>query len=121
MRTGTDVVGLDHNPIITDTAAKVTMTPTEAIPGHITGITEDIMGVVHNAHTQVLKHIVLTSTPHTTDHLHTGAHQLTQETAADHTVNQPTNQLRKPHTILHHIPEGPKVKHILKDFKNYNR
>ena len=41
MKTGTDAVGLDYNPILTDTTAKVTMTLTEAVPGHITGTTED--------------------------------------------------------------------------------
>ena len=90
------------------------MTLTEVIPGHITGTTEDITGVVHDAHTHILIHIVLTVTLHTTDHLHTGTHQLTPETAADHTLNQPINQLRKPCINLHHIPEDHKVKHIPK-------
>ena len=76
-KTGIDTIGLYYNPILTDTTAKVTMTPTEAVPGHITGTTEDITGVVHNAHTQVFIHIVLAVTPNTADHLHTGAHQLT--------------------------------------------
>ena len=62
MKTGTDAVGLDHNPIITDTTAKVTMTPTEAIPGHTTGTSDDITGVVHDVHTQVLTHIIFTTT-----------------------------------------------------------
>ena len=51
MKTGTDTVGLDHNPIIADTTEKVTMTPAEAIPGHTTGTTDNITGVVHAAHT----------------------------------------------------------------------
>ena len=46
------------------------MTPTEAIPGHITGTTDNVTGVVHDAHTGVLTHIILATTPHTTDHLH---------------------------------------------------
>ena len=74
MKAGTNAVGLDHSPIIADTAAKVTMIPTEAIPGHTTGTTDDIIGVVHDAHIQVLVHIVLTTTLHTIDHLHIGAH-----------------------------------------------
>ena len=113
MIAGTDMVGLDHDPFITDTTAPVNMIPTGAIPGHTTGTTEDITGVVHNACTQILIHIVLTMTLHTAD-LHTGAHQLTQETSAHHTLHQPTNQLRKPHTNPHHNPEDPKIKHILK-------
>ena len=72
-KTGTDAVGLDHNPIITYTTAKVTMIPTKAIPGHTTGTTDDITGVIHGAQTQVLIHIILAMTLHTTDHLHIGA------------------------------------------------
>ena len=97
-----------------DTTAKVTMIPTEAIPGHTTGTTDDIIGVVHNAHIQVLIHIVLTVTLHTTDHLHIGVLQLTPETAADHALNPPTNLLRKDHTNLLHNPEDHKVKHTPK-------
>ena len=41
MKTGTDAVGLDHNPIIADTTAKVTMPVTEAVPGHTTGTTDN--------------------------------------------------------------------------------
>ena len=73
-KTGTDAVGLDHNPILADTTAKIDMTLTEAIPGHITGTTGDITGVLHNGHTQTLIHIILTMTLHTKDHLHIGAH-----------------------------------------------
>ena len=90
------------------------MTPTEAIPGHTTGTTDDITGVVHDTHTQVLIHIILTVTLHTIDHLHIGALQLTPETTADHTLDQPTNQLRKTPTNICHNPEDHKVKHILK-------
>ena len=97
-----------------DITAKVTMTPTEAIPGHTTGITDDITGVVYDAHTQTLIYIVLTVTLHITDHQPTEALQLTPEIAADHALNQPTNPPRKPHTALHHIPADHKVKHIQK-------
>ena len=114
MKTHTDALGLDYNPIITDTAAKAAMTLTEAIQGQIIGTTNDITGVIHNAYTQVLIHIILITKLNITDHPHTGAHQLTQETAAVHTLDQPTNQLRKPCTNLHHNPGGHKVKHILK-------
>ena len=109
-KTGTDTVGLDHNPIPTDTTAKVTMNPTEDVPGHTTGITDDNTGVVDDAHTQALIHIILTITHHIADHLHIGALQLTPETTADHPLDQPTNPPQKPHTMLHHIPEDHKVK-----------
>ena len=97
-----------------DTTAKVTMTLKEAVPSQIIGTTEDITGVIHNAHTQVLIHTVLITALHITDHLHTGAHQLTHETAAVHALDQPINQLRKAHTNLLHNPDDHKVKHILK-------
>ena len=71
MKTGTDTAGLDLNPILADITAKVIMTPTEAIPGHTTGITDDITGVVHDAHALALIHIILTVTLHITDHLPT--------------------------------------------------
>ena len=67
------------------------MTPTGAILGPTIGTTHDNTGVIHNAHTQVLIHIILAMTLHTVDHLHTGAHQLTQEIAADHALNQKTS------------------------------
>ena len=108
MKTGTDAVGLDHNSIITDTTANVTMIPTDA--DHTTGTTDDITRVVHDAHPQVLIHIILNTTLHTADHLHIGALQHTPETAANHVLNWPTNQLRKSHINLHHIPEDHKVK-----------
>ena len=53
-------------------------------------------------------------TLHTTDHLHTGAHQLTQEITADQPLSHPTGQLRKPHTNLHQSPEDHKVRNIQK-------
>ena len=53
-------------------------------------------------------------TLHIKDHLHIGAHKLTPEITANHAPNQPTNQLRKPHINLHHIPEDHKVKHMPK-------
>ena len=81
---------------------------------HTTGTTEDITGIVYGAHTQVLIHIILIMTLHTADHLHIGALQLTQETTADHALDQATNQTRKPRTNLHYNPEDHKVKHMLK-------
>ena len=114
VKTGTDVVGLDHNPILTDTTAKVIMTPTEAIPGHTAGITDDITGVVHDPHTQPLTHIILTTTLHIADLLHIEAFQLTLEIAADHALDQYTNPPGKAHTSPHHIPRNHKAKHIPK-------
>ena len=65
MKTGTDAVALDHNPILADTTAKVTMTLTEAIPGHITRTTGDITGVLHDTHTQsTYAHHSCQDTPH---------------------------------------------------------
>ena len=90
------------------------MIPTEAIPGHTTGTTDNIIGVVCNTHIQVLIHIVLTLTLHTIDRLHIGALQLTSETAVDHALDQPTNLLRKPCTNLHQNPGDHKVKHTPK-------
>ena len=69
-KTGIEAIGLHHNPIIADTTAKVTMIPTEAIPGHTTGTTDNIIGVLHDAHTQALIDIILTMTLHITDHIH---------------------------------------------------
>ena len=109
MKTDTNAVDPDHNHIIKDNAAKVTITPTEAILGHTIGTTADITGVVHADHAQTLIHTILTMTPHIKGHLPTGAHQLTHKIAADHALDQHTAQLRKPHIRIHHIPEDPKV------------
>ena len=51
-------------------------------------ITDDITGVVHDAHTQPLTHIILTRTLHIADHLHIEALQLTPGIAANYTHNQ---------------------------------
>ena len=117
MKTGTDIVGLHFNPILPDITAKVIMIPTEAIPGHTTGIADDTTGVVHNTHTQLLTHIVLTTTLHIADHKDIEALQLTPEIAADHALSQPTDPPRKPHTNLHHIPEDHQAKHIPKEIQ----
>ena len=53
------------------------MTPTEAILGPTIGTTNNHTEVIHDTHTQVLMHIILTMTLHTAYHLHTGAHLLT--------------------------------------------
>ena len=89
MMTGTNAVDPDHIHIIKDTAAKATVTPIEAILGHIIGTTEDITGVVHAEHTQTLIYTILAMTLHIERDLHTEAHQLTKITA-DHALDQPT-------------------------------
>ena len=96
MKTGTNAIDPDHNHIIEDATAKVTITPTGAILGHTIGTTGDITGVVHIDHAQALIHTILTMTPHIEGHLHTGAHQLTHMIAADHALDQHRGQLRKP-------------------------
>ena len=93
------------------------MIPTESVLDHTTGTTDGIIGVVHDAHIQIHIHIILTMTLHTVDHLHIGALQLTPETAADHALNPPTNQLRKAHTNLLHNPEDHRVKHTPKEIQ----
>ena len=109
--TDTDAVGLDHNPILTDTVATVPMIPTEAALGHTIGIADNITGVLHNAHTQALISTILSVT------LHIEAHQPTHKIAADHAPNQPTSQLQKPCIRIHHIPEDPIVIHALKEIQ----
>ena len=60
------------------------MIPTEAIPGHIIETLDVTIGVLHVALTPVL--IIPIMTLHITDHLNTGAHQLTFGTTADHNL-----------------------------------
>ena len=83
------------------------MIPTEAITGHIIETVDVTMGVPHDALTPVL--IIPTMTPHIADHLHTGAHQLTLGTRADHDAVQHTNQVRKPCINLQCIPADLKT------------
>ena len=93
-----------HSPIPIDTTATVTMISTEAIQGHIIETIDIITGVLHDALTPVC--IIPTVTPIITDCLHTGAHQLTLRTAADHDPIQHTNQLRRPCINLHPSQQG---------------
>ena len=79
--TDTDMVGPDHNPILINTSATVTMIPTEAAPGHTIGIADNITGILHDAHTQMLISTILEG------HLLTEAHQLTHEIAADNVLS----------------------------------
>ena len=106
---------LGHNPILTDTTAEATMTPTEAIPGHTRGTADTITGVLPDSHTQLPIHIALTMTPHIRDHPHTEALQLTIETTADHNLVQHISQPKRPPTKIHHNPGNPTVLHTLKE------
>ena len=114
-RTGTDTADHGHSPIPIDTAATVTMIPTEAVPGHIIEIIDIIIGVLHDALTPVL--IIPAMTPHLADCLHTGAHQLTLRTAAGHNPIQHTNQVRKPCTNLHPIPAELRANCMIKEIQ----
>ena len=113
MKGWTDTVGPGHNLIIKYITTKTAMTK-EAILGPTIGTTNDITRIIHDTHTQVLIHIILAMTLHTTDYPHTGTHQLTQEIAKDYTLGQPTGQPRKPRTNLHQSPEDHKVRHLQK-------
>ena len=115
MKSGTDVVGLGHNPILKDTTAEATVIPTEAIPGHTTGTADVITGVLPSAYTEMPIQIALAMTPHIGDHPHTEALQLSLETTTDHNLDQHINQPRRPHTKIHHNPGNPTVLHTLRD------
>ena len=91
------------------------MIPTDAIPGHIIETINITIGVLHNALTPVL--IIPAMTPHIADHLHTGAHQLTLWTTADHDPIQHTNQIRKPCTNHQHIPAEIKTNCMIKEIQ----
>ena len=91
------------------------MIPTEAIPGCIIETIDITIGVLHDAFTPVL--IVPTMTPHIADHLHTGAHQLTLGTRADHDPIQHTNQVRKPCINLQCVPAELKTNCMIKEIQ----
>ena len=112
-RTDTDTVDQDHSPIPTDITVTVAMIHTDTFPGHIIETLDVTIGVLHNALTPIL--IVPTMTHHITDHPHTGAHQLTLGTTADHAPIQHTNQVRKPCINLHPIPADVKAICMIKE------
>ena len=111
MKADADAVGPDHNLILTDTIAEANMTPTETIPGHVTGTADAITEVLPGTHTPMPIHTALTKMPHIGDHLHTEALQLTQ---ADHDLNQHINQPGRLHTKSHHDPGNATVIHTLR-------
>ena len=102
MKANTDAVGPDHNLILTDTMAEAAVTPTETVPGHITGTVDAITGALPSTHTPMPIHTTLAKTPHIKDHPHTEVLQLTLETTADHDLDQHINQPGRPHTKIHH-------------------
>ena len=53
-------------------------------------------------------------TPHIKDPPLIEAHQNIHKIATDHTLNQPTGQLRKPHIRIHPIPEDPMEIHTIR-------
>ena len=91
------------------------MISTEAIPGHTIETIDIIIGVLHDALTPVL--IFPAVTPHITDCLHTGAHQLNLGTTTDHDPIQHTNQVRKPCINLHPIPAELKANCMIKEIQ----
>ena len=115
-RTDTDTADQGLSPIPTDIAATVTMIHTEDIPGDIIETIDITTGVLHNGLTTVI--IIPTMTPHITDHLHTGAHQLTLRIRADHVPIQCTNQVSKLCLNLQHIPADLKTSCIIKEIQD---
>ena len=85
----------------------------EAIPGYIIETIDVTTGVLYDALTPVF--IIPVVTLHITDHLHTGAHQLSLRTTADH--NQHSNQVRKPCINLHPIPAELKANCMIKEIQ----
>ena len=117
--TDTDTADQGHSPIPADIAVTVTRIPTEAIPGQIIETIDITIGVLCDALIPVLN--IPAMTPHIADCLHTGAHQLTLGTRADHNPIQHTNQVRKPCINLQHIPAEFKTNHMIKEFKSHKR
>ena len=68
------------------------MIHTDAIPGHIIETVDITIGELHNTLIPIL--IIPAVTPLIVDCHHTGAHQLTLGTTADHIPIQHTNQVR---------------------------
>ena len=91
------------------------MIPTDIVPGHTIEMIDNTIGVPHGTLTPVL--IIPAVTPHATDHLHAGAHQLTLGTTADHDAIQHTNQVRQPCINLHSIPTEVHAIHIIKEIQ----
>ena len=99
----------------TDITVTVTVIPSEDIPGHIIETINITTGVFHDALTPVL--IIPAVTPHITDRLHTGVHQLTLGIRADHIPIQHTNQVNKLCINLQCIPADLKTSHMIKEIQ----
>ena len=91
-RTGTDTADQGHSPIPTNITVMVTMIHTDAVPGHIIETVDITIRILHNTLIPVL--IIPAVTTHIADRHHTGPHQLTHGTTADHVPIQHTNQVR---------------------------
>ena len=111
---GTEAADLDHNHTTEDTMAKVTRNPSEHVLGHTTETTGDIAGVIHANSIQTLINTALVATPHIEDPPLIKAHQSIHKIVVDHTLSQPTGQLRKPHIKIHPILEDPTEIHTIR-------
>ena len=87
----------------------------EDIPGHIIETVDITTGALHDALTPAI--IIPTVTCHITDHLHTGAHQLTLRIRADHIPIEHTNQVNKLCINLQCIPADLKTSCIRKEIQ----
>ena len=96
--TDTDVVGLGHNPILTDTTATVTMIPTEDAAGHIIGTADNITGVLHNTHTQML---ISTNLTMITPHSRSSSHRSSLPYSQDHSRSCSSSAYRPARKTLH--------------------
>ena len=101
---GTEAPDLDHNHTTEDTAARVTINPSEHVLGHTTETTGDITGVVQVNSIPTLLHTTVTMTPSTDEALLIEGCQPIHEIAANHALGQPIGQVRKPHIRIHPIP-----------------
>ena len=72
-------------------------------------------GVLHDTLIPAL--IIPIMIPLSTDCHHTGAHQLTLRSTADHISIQHTNQVRKPCINLQCIPVEIKTSHMIKEIQ----
>ena len=110
----TDAVGLDHSPIITRYHSKSCQNSYKSHSRlHHRDTRQHHRSSSWHPHLSIYTHHSQHSTPHCRSS-HIGAFQLTPETAADHTLNQSTNLLRKPHINLLHNAEDHKVQHTPK-------
>ena len=92
------------------------MIPTEDVPGHIIETIDVTTGVPHDTLTPVL--ITLTVTLHTTDCLHTEAHNLLSGPEQITILFSITNQVREPCINLQHSPADLKTNCMIQEIRN---